>query len=67
MTERITRDPDGSLDEIACDGGAHIEHLGGKRWFLSFVFADGSEHCLWITGKITSEEAREPAAPRGDP
>ena len=60
MTERIERNDDGTLDEIVCNGSAHLEYMGGNRWFLSMVFADGSEHCVWVKGKITLEESREP-------
>jgi hypothetical protein len=60
--ERVQRNDDGSLDEIVGAGLTHLEHLGGKSWFLAIGFADGSEHCLWFQGKITMEEAREAIA-----
>jgi hypothetical protein len=51
---------DGSLDEVCVDGGAHLEHMGGTRWFLIMQRADGSEFCIWFKGKITMTEEREP-------
>jgi hypothetical protein len=68
--ERVQRNDDGSLDEIVGAGLTHLEHLGDKRWFLAIGFADGSEHCLWFTGKITMEEEHDtgqpmPPAPEG--
>ena len=68
MTERINRNPPdqhkayGPIDEIVCHGSAHLEQLDTNRFFLSMVFADGSEHCVWIKGKITYEEGREAVA-----
>lgn len=60
MSERMTGNADGSIDEIVSDGGAHLEHLGGKAWFLSCRNADGSEFCVWFSGEITNWELREP-------
>ena len=57
MTDRIELNPDGSLDEVVA-GGAHLEHMGGKSWFLAMARADGSEFCVWFTGKITMTEER---------
>ena len=62
MQNRVQYDPDGSLDEVVTDGGTHLEHLGGKDWFLSCVRADGSEFCVWFRGKVTLTEEREPPA-----
>lgn len=53
---RVTFDSDGHLDEIVTDAGAHLEHLGGKRWFLSCQRADGTICAVWFTGKITHIE-----------
>ena len=64
MSER-TEWVDGKLDEVVTEGGAHLEHMGGKRWFLSCRRRDGSEFCAWIEGKITMTEEREP--PRRQP
>lgn len=63
MDERVTYADDGKLDEVVVEGGAHLEHLDGNRWFLSMRRADGSEFCLWFAGKITSSEEREAASP----
>jgi hypothetical protein len=60
---RIQWNDDGSLDEVVTDGGAHLEHMGGKHWFLSCVRADGSEFAIWFKGKITMAEERDP--PKG--
>lgn len=59
MADRIEYNPDGSLDEVVA-GGAHLEHMGGKGWFLSMLRADGSEFCVWFSGKITMTEERAP-------
>ena len=64
MTDRIQLNDDGSLDEVVA-GGAHLEHLGGKAWFLAMRRADGSEFCVWFTGKITMTEDREPVQEGG--
>lgn len=50
----------GKLDEVVTDGGAHLEHMGGKRWFLSMWRADGSEFCVWFHGTIAMTEERDP-------
>jgi hypothetical protein len=65
MAERIDRNPVeiqkeyGPIDEIVCHGSAHLEQLDKNRFFLSMVFADGTEHCVWFKGRITYEERRE--------
>ena len=61
MADRIEYNDDGSLDEVVA-GGAHLEHMGGKGWFLAMQRADGSEFCIWFRGKITMTEER-PAPP----
>lgn len=55
--DRIEYNEDGSLDEVVA-GGAHLESMGGKRWFLAMRRADGSEFCIWFKGKITFTEER---------
>lgn len=55
---RVTLTKKGKIDEVVTDGGAHLEHLGNRRWFLSMQRADGSSVCMWITGKITGIEER---------
>lgn len=41
----------GKLDEIVSTRGAHLEHLGSGRWFLSFQHEDGTETALWFTSR----------------
>lgn len=57
MIER-TSYVEGKLDEVVTCGGAHLERMGGKRWFLSMVREDGSEICLWVSGEIDMIEER---------
>jgi hypothetical protein len=59
MTNRVTYVPKDRLDEVVTDGGAHLEHMGGKSWFLSMERADGSEFCVWFKGKVTMVEERD--------
>ncbi len=42
---------DGTLDEIVCTKGAHLEHIGKNRWFLIFCHEDGTETALWFTSR----------------
>lgn len=65
MTNRITYGTDGKLDEVVTDGGAHLEYLGKRRWFLTCTRADGSSFNIWFTGKITETEEHEPPTCRG--
>jgi len=59
MTEnRVQYDDDGMLDEVVTDGGAHLERMGSKSWYLSLRRADGSEFCVWFLGKVTLAEER---------
>ena len=53
---------DGELDEIVVAGGAHLERMSRKGWFLSLARADGSEVAIWLRGKVTMFEDRPPAA-----
>jgi hypothetical protein len=64
MQNHIQLNDDGTLDEVVTDGGAHLEHMGGKQWFLNCVRADGSSFAIWFKGKITLTEEREPPAER---
>lgn len=41
MTDR-TEIVDGPIQEVVCSGGAHIEYLGKRSWFLSMLHADGT-------------------------
>lgn len=59
---RVQIDADGNLDEVVTDGGAHLERMSNKRWFLSMSRADGSSYAAWFKGKITLTEEREPPA-----
>ncbi len=59
MQNRIEYTDNGKLDEVVTDGGAHLESMGGNRWFLECVRKDGSSVAIWITGKVTSIEERE--------
>lgn len=61
MGNRVTYDDKGKLDEIVTDAGVHLEHLGGKNWFLGAMRSDGTEVRVWFTGKITmiEDEARD--------
>ena len=61
MTNRIGYDDSGELDEVCTDGGAHLERMSGRGWFLQMARADGSALCVWIEGKVSMIEER--AAP----
>lgn len=63
MTERVTYDERGRLDEVVTTGGAHLERIGKRRWFLEMQRADGSSVCLWFRGEMGFEE--RPAATEG--
>ena len=65
MGERVEYDGD-KLDEVVTHGGAHLEHMGGKSWFLSCQREDGSEFCVWFKGKVVLTEEREPPQWRKD-
>ncbi len=41
----------GKLDEIVSTKGAHLEHMGDSRWFLSFQHDDGTETALWFSSR----------------
>lgn len=65
MVERVEYDDNGFLDEVVAHGGVHLEsldsdHDGGTSWFLSIKRADGTSLCVWIEGRITLSEEREP-------
>ena len=59
MQNRIKFDDKGRLDEVVTDGGAHLEDMGGNRWFLVCERKDGSCFAVWISGKVTSFEEQE--------
>jgi hypothetical protein len=50
VTDR-TEFKNGKLDEIVSTAGAHLERMGGNRWFLSFQHADGTETALWFISR----------------
>lgn len=49
--ERVTFYDDGTLDEVYAARGAHLERMGGNRWFLIFYNEDGTEAAFWFTSK----------------
>lgn len=51
VEERVTFRDDGTLDEVYSARGAHLEHLGGKNWFLIFYHEDGTESAFWFSSK----------------
>jgi hypothetical protein len=59
MTDRVTYDDHGNLDEVVA-GGSHLENMDRDRWFLSMTREDGSQFCVWFTGDITMIEERKP-------
>ena len=62
MSERISYDDKGQLDEVITSGGAHLERMDRNSWFLVMLRNDGSGFCVWIEGKITLTEERPPRA-----
>jgi hypothetical protein len=46
--DRVTFTPKGRLDEVCSTKGAHLEHLDGNRWFLSFEHSDGTSSAFWF-------------------
>ena len=58
MTERIDYDDDGELDEIVVNGGAHLERMGEKSWFLLMHRQDGTSVGVWFRGKVVQTEER---------
>jgi hypothetical protein len=60
MEDRREYTEDGALDEIVGSGGAHLERLSKKNWFLSITHADGSQSAVWFRGRIELFEVRPP-------
>lgn len=58
ITNRIEYDANGHLDEVVTNGGAHLERMSKKGWFLSCMRQDGSSFAIWFRGKITLTENR---------
>lgn len=59
VQNRIEYDENGELDEIVTDGGAHLERMSTRYWFLECHRKDGTSVALWIEGKILDMEERE--------
>ena len=61
MSERVTYDDMGGLDEIVVHGGAHLERMDEDRWFLQLIRSDdcGGSFCIWFHGKIVMTEERK--------
>ena len=60
--ERVKLNEDGSLDEVVTNGGAHLEQMSERGWFLEMTRVDGSSYCVWFEGKVMMTEER--AAPK---
>jgi hypothetical protein len=60
MEDRREFDDKGRIDEIVASGGAHLERLDKRQWFLELVNGDGSSTAIWIEGKIANFEDRGP-------
>ncbi len=59
MKNRVEYDKAGELDEVVTNGGAHLERMGKRSWFLNCIRADGSAVCVWFDGKVTMVEERD--------
>lgn len=51
MKDRVDFTDKGTLDEVVCSAGAHLESMGGNRWFLEFQHEDGTSTALWFASK----------------
>lgn len=51
MTDRVTFDDSGQLDEVVGTAGAHLERIGDNQWFLVFGHTDGSQSAFWFTSR----------------
>jgi hypothetical protein len=58
IQNRIEYDDKGKLDEVVTNGGAHLERMGKRSWFLNCIREDGSSFAVWIDGKVTLTEER---------
>jgi hypothetical protein len=56
--ERVEWDSGGQLDEIVALGGAHLERMSKRSWFLNCIRADGSSLAIWLDGIVTMTEER---------
>jgi len=48
---RVQFNENGTLDEVCSTRGAHLEHMHGSHWFLSFQHPDGTSSAFWFTSK----------------
>jgi hypothetical protein len=51
MKDRVDFTDKGTLDEVVCSAGAHLECMGGNRWVLEFQHADGTSTAFWFGSK----------------
>jgi hypothetical protein len=58
---------DGKLDEVVGSRGAHLECMGGKRWFLLIEHDDGTESAFWFSSKDLKKPFWETRSPRPVP
>lgn len=64
VTDRVDFTDKGTLDEVVSSAGAHLEHMGGNRWFLIFQHADGTETAFWFGSKDLKKPFWETRQPR---
>lgn len=65
MEDRTEFNKDGTLDEVVAAAGAHLEHMNGNRWFLSFEHADGTSSAFWFSSKDLKKPFWETRERRG--
>lgn len=65
MEDRVTFTDKGRLDEVCSSRGAHLEHMDGKRWFLTFYHEDGTESAFWFESKDLKQPFWETRPARG--
>lgn len=49
--ERVAWNDDGTLDEVFGARHAHLEHMGGGKWYLSVGMSDGRDVVFWFKSK----------------
>lgn len=54
----------GRLDEVCGSKGAHLEYMGGGKWFLIVGHDDGSQTAIWFRSKDLMKPFMERRAPR---
>lgn len=62
MTDRVTFDESGQLDEVVGTAGAHLERLGDNQWFLVFDHTDGSQSAFWFSSRNLHKQKGEKRA-----